>query len=123
MASESSLCPFPVLAVSEVVTSPEKLRIGPEKNNYVYSRVNKDAYVCERPSDDGDKDTQVLWLVRNSDGVWVAFDGPAVFTSVPDCQNPVFESEEDVLVEGWHDWKMLRCKDGSQKSSFKTTLM
>ena len=55
-----------------------KLRIGKKHFDYVYTYAGGGVYKCRRPSDWGDKDNEVLWLMKGGNDVWYAFDAPQV---------------------------------------------
>ena len=99
--------------------SPQRLRIGPEHHNYVYTRVSHDLYKCCRPSEFAPT-THVLWLRLSPDGQWVAYDAPND-GSLPPMGQPVFSSREQVLVDGKHSWRMGMW-DG-RESKFMTTVL
>ena len=56
-------------AVSEA--TPQRIRIGPAKHNYVYEKVSDDLYKCCRGSDNCPQGHK-LWLRRSSHGQWAA---------------------------------------------------
>ena len=101
--------------------TPEKVRIGPEKHHYVYTRLTNVAYKCRRGSDYA-RAGHVLFLSRTSSGQWIAYDGPdSDDSAMPPMLDPTFTSYEDVLLEGPHTWRME--KWGGRESSFKTTVL
>ena len=102
------------------------LRIGKESYGYVYTYHGGGVYKCERCSDWGDKDTEVLWLMKSND-VWHAFDGPkdTVPTSVPTDGKVAFISVRDdpngdALNHGNHTWTMVKARGGPQDGTFQT---
>ena len=105
-----------------------KLRIGKENYGYVYTYHGGGVYKCARCSDWGDKDTEVLWLMKSND-VWHAFDGPkdTVPTSVPTDGNKVaFISVRDdpngdaLTIPGDHIWTMVKGRRGPENGTFQT---
>ena len=103
-----------------------KLRIGKKHFDYVYTYAGGGVYKCRRPSDWGDKDTEVLWLMKSND-VWHAFDGPkdTVPTSVPTDGKVAFISVRDdpngdALNHGNHTWTMVKARGGPQDGTFET---
>ena len=98
------------------------LRIGKESYGYVYTYHGGGVYKCARCSDWGDKDTEVLWLMKGNDK-WHAFDGPkdTVPTSVPTDNKVAFISIKDnALNHGWHQWTMVKAHGGPQVGRFQT---
>ena len=99
-----------------------KLRIGKENYGYVYTYHGGGVYKCARCSDWGDKDTEVLWLMKGNDK-WHAFDGPkdTVPTSVPTDNKVAFTSIKDnALNHGDQWWTMVKARGGPQDGKFET---
>ena len=107
---------------SEAKTAaPHKLRIGPEKHKYVYTRLTDVAYKCRRGSEYATAG-HVRFLVKLPNGQWNAYDGiNSDDGAIPPMSDPIFTSYEDVLLQGWHSWRMQKW-DG-RESPFMTTVL
>jgi hypothetical protein len=100
--------------------TPQTLRIGPPEHNYVYSKVSGEVFKCRRGSDTCPSG-HTLWLRRSEeDGRWVAHDGPDE-DRIPPMGQPIFTSGENILLDGWHSWRMEAWR-GSE-SPFMTTVL
>jgi len=104
--------------------TPLHIRIGPQIHGYVYEKVTDVLYKCCRGSDNC-PDGYKLWLLRSSSvhlnvPLWVAYDGPDE-GSIPEIGQFIFTCSDDVLLGGWHSWR-LEIWDG-RKSSFLTTVL
>ena len=97
------------------------IRIGKAEYGYVYTYVGGGVYKCQRCSDWGDKDSEVLWLMKGGNDVWYAFDGPKnVVPNSPAYNKAVFISAApDALMPGNHQWTMV--KWDNRKGYFETT--
>ena len=113
---------------------PERFRIGPEQNGFIYKRVAPGVWRCERASEESSGlsesgETMVLWLRRVNPAPgdvsavrWVAYDA-RLSDEVPEIGDPIFSStEENVLSDGLHVW--ILCKTENQSTqSFWTTVI
>ena len=111
----------PRLKKPRVEKPANQIRIGPEKYGYVYFECGN-AYKCERSSDSSTHpDEEVLWLIYSTEQGWVAFDAPKEddIPEIPDREHIIFSSQENVLIGGWHHWKMLK-STSAEYSSFQT---
>ena len=97
------------------------VRIGEEHYGYVYTYEGSGVYKCRRCSDWGDKDSEVLWLMKGGNDVWYAFDGPKdPVPNSPAYNKAIFTSNEpDILNPGRHQWTMV--KWDNKKGYFETT--
>ena len=68
------------------VTGLQKIRIGPERHRYTYTRVAANLFKCRRGSD-GCETGQKLWLRRSFSGRWIAHDGPDQDIAPPMAQS------------------------------------
>ena len=104
----------------EKPAAPQRIRIGPEKHRYYYTRRADFVYKCCRGSDYAPQG-HILYLLKQEDGQWIAYDGPDTADSaLPPLTDPIFTTYKDILEEGWHKWRMHKW-DG-RESSFKTTV-
>ena len=115
---EVALLPSPV--------QPEKLRIGPERHDYVYTRIGPDVYRCSRNADRSDElPGSVLFLVMRG-GLWEAVHAP-VSASVEEARlgSPVFRTAEDATLAGDHEWEYWEEEQRAFRhlASFTTTLL
>ena len=95
------------------------MRIGEESHGYYYERVDQEGtaegtvYVCCRGSILKGKQGTVLWLRLSPALEWIAFDAPQ-FTNddgtlqVPEIGEPIFSSQENILLGGSHVWKLRK---------------
>ena len=88
-----------------------RFQIGPAQNKYRYIQVpgfHGLRWVCERPSEHGDKEEEVLVLVRKEDAWW-ACDverGSVDMGVLPDSVRPVFKlADGSPWDEGYHTWQ------------------
>ena len=97
------------------------IRIGKVKFGYVYTYVGDGTYKCERGSD-WCLLHEVLWLRKETDGLWYAFDGPkhgAIPTFVPHDKVRFKSADTNANIPGWHTWAMTMSDD--EEGSFETT--
>ena len=89
--------------------APTLLRIGSPKHMYVFQRLNDDTYLCKRGSDwaaDGER-----LVLKRCHERWTAYDcAPADIDKVTEEEGPphgiaVYDTGEDVTVEGWHVYR------------------
>ena len=103
---------------------PSFIRIGKFKYGYVYTYVGDGTYKCERGSD-WCGTNEVLWLRKEHDGLWYAFDAPD-YLSTPtfvEHDKVIFKSAgTDVHIPGWHPWTLLN-KSNHDQAWFETTLI
>ena len=88
-------------------TLPTSLRIGPKRHNYEYTFLERDFYKCRRGSDWAQAG-EVLFLLQDAKGYWVALDAPSGTTTAEDALasgHPVFRSLELILNPGMHKWE------------------
>ena len=97
-------------------TLPTSFRIGPVKHHYDYRILDTNFYQCVRGSDWA-QEGEVLFLVPDTKGYWVALDAPCGVTTAEDTLaigHPVFRSCEPVLDPGPHTWESNDTPRGGQ---------
>ena len=102
--------------VALALAEPKTLRIGALKYGYVYTQISMGTYKCSRGSDKA-KPSEVLWL-RKTSGEWLASDADS---ETPSEYVVRFSSKEDILIPGWHIWRMF--DSDSRESQFETTVL
>ena len=83
------------------------VRIGPERHAYVYAQESAEFLRCSRGSGSA-AGNEVLFMYKETDGVWYAVDAPRNSRSLADVKMdavPVFRTREAALEEGWHTWE------------------
>ena len=88
-----------IVAAPDMSQGPAALRIGPPRHKYVYHRLNDDTWLCERGSDwavGGEK-----LVLKRAHGRWTAYD----CVTPSDGGIPVFDTEENAIAEGYHEWR------------------
>ena len=97
-------------------TLPTSLRIGPKKYHYEYKILDSYFYKCGRGSDWA-QEGEVLFLLVDTKGYWVALDAPCGTTTAEDALaigHPVFRSLEPILDPGMHTWESNYSPRGGQ---------
>ena len=87
----------------------------------MYTYKGNGTYKCERGSD-WCLLHEVLWLRKETDGLWYAFDAPKddpVPTSIPHDKVIFKSADADANIPGWHTWTMTKSND--DEGSFETT--
>ena len=117
MSTERQLVTYTVVTDSQLVTAtmatdnetPTRLRIGPERHNYVYRRLDKFTWLCVRKSDWGVVGEKLV--LKYVGGKWTAYDC-VVPSNVDDLMEngppqgiPVFETFENPIQPGSHLWR------------------
>ena len=102
---------------------PMRIRIGKQKFHYNYTYVGNMTYKCGRGSDWAGWG-EVLWLMKEENNNWYAFDAPE--TPVPTDVNHdkvIFETADaNAHIAGEHTWIMKKSK-GEQPGKFETFLI
>ena len=110
------------MAVPLQVISINKAEYG-----FVYTYMGSGIYKCRRCSEWGDKDSEVLWLMKGGNNVWYAFDAPKdpLPTSVPTDDKVILKSypEFDALLPGIHKWTAMRAPGGPRLVIYETFLI
>ena len=102
------------------------IRVGKPKYHYVYTYMGNGTYKCERGSDYCDIN-EVLWMRKEHDDLWYAFDAPDYSPFSPptfvEHDKVIFKSADaDVHIPGWHTWTLMKTSNHDQ-GSFQTTLI
>ena len=87
---------------------PSTIRIGSEKNQFVYTSIGDGVFRCRRASSGcGAASPSVLFLFRRG-RYWVAVDAPsdADISTVKACGVPVFRSPAEILLGERHPWEV-----------------
>ena len=103
-----------------------QLRIGPEKQGFIYHLLEADTWQCVKGSDwaaDGEK---LVLKKSESDQHWTAFD-VANYADADTIGVPVFRTSENPIEEGYHTWQANGNRSRSSPTwrdmggAFKTT--
>ena len=103
------------------------ISINKAEYGFVYTYMGSGIYKCRRCSEWGDKDSEVLWLMKGGNNVWYAFDAPKdpLPTSVPTDDKVILKSypEFDALLPGIHKWTAMRAPGGPRLVIYETFLI
>ena len=88
------------------------ISINKAEYGFVYTYMGSGIYKCRRCSEFGDKDSEVLWLMKGGDNVWYAFDAPKdpLPTSVPTDDKVILKSYLGCLNENLKKEELCICK-------------
>ena len=105
----------------------QAISINKTEYGFVYTYMGSGIYKCRRCSEWGDKDSEVLWLMKGGNNVWYAFDAPKdpLPTSVPTDDKVILKSypEFDALLPGIHKWTAMRAEGGPRLAIYETFLI
>ena len=118
MSTDCQLVTYNMVTNSQLVTTtmatnnetPTRLRIGPPRHRYVYHRLDDVTWLCHRPSDWGAVGEKLVLKFVN--GRWTAYDcvvpsnEDVLMGDGPPQGIPVFDTDENAIAAGWHDWRI-----------------
>ena len=81
------------------------LRIGAEKQGFIYQRLEANTWQCVKGSDRAVDGEKLVLKKSESDQHWTAFD-VANYKDADTSGVPVFRTSEDPIEEGEHRWQV-----------------
>jgi len=108
---------------------PRVIRIGPEKNEYVYYATTVDieklpVYRCGKPADHWeDTEGEVLYLLPLRPGWKAVHYHKAAVPGDVDVGSPVFRTNEDAVFNGTFKWYWNKAEKGEEENWEEMTTM